>query len=163
MRRQVPAQRLGALFIVVATKVPRASKSGHRLSDLGRWPIRIGRRVKPQPFVVHKEIVLGKDKRSFVPTLSIKDASGNYWGSEFAHLRPSADNRINELPIAILYMLPSKGLALTTGNRNGIMPATNAKKPIIAWALYDWANSAFATTVMAAFFPGVFQILLECR
>ena len=22
-----------------------------------------------------------------------------------------------------------------------------------SWALYDWANSAFATTVMAAFFP----------
>lgn len=26
-----------------------------------------------------------------------------------------------------------------------------------AWALYDWANSAFATTVMAAFFPVVFK------
>ena len=37
------------------------------------------------------------------------------------------------------------------------MPATNAKKPIIAWALYDWANSAFATTVMAAFFPVFFK------
>jgi UMF1 family MFS transporter len=23
----------------------------------------------------------------------------------------------------------------------------------IAWALYDWANSAFATTVVAAVFP----------
>ena len=34
---------------------------------------------------------------------------------------------------------------------------TNAKKPIIAWALYDWANSAFATTVMAAFFPVFFK------
>ena len=37
------------------------------------------------------------------------------------------------------------------------MPATNAKKPIIAWALYDWANSAFATTVIAAFFPVFFK------
>ncbi|MYA24641.1 MAG: MFS transporter, partial [Gemmatimonadetes bacterium] len=34
---------------------------------------------------------------------------------------------------------------------------TNAKKPIIAWALYDWANSAFATTVIAAFFPVFFK------
>jgi UMF1 family MFS transporter len=30
-------------------------------------------------------------------------------------------------------------------------------KPIFAWALYDWANSAFATTVMAGFFPLFFQ------
>ena len=27
------------------------------------------------------------------------------------------------------------------------------KKQIYSWALYDWANSAFATTVMAGFFP----------
>ena len=27
------------------------------------------------------------------------------------------------------------------------------QKPVLAWALYDWANSAFATTVMAGFFP----------
>jgi len=27
------------------------------------------------------------------------------------------------------------------------------EKPVLAWALYDWANSAFATTVMAGFFP----------
>ena len=27
------------------------------------------------------------------------------------------------------------------------------KKRIYSWALYDWANSAFATTVMAGFFP----------
>ncbi|NIT88741.1 MAG: MFS transporter, partial [Gemmatimonadetes bacterium] len=26
-----------------------------------------------------------------------------------------------------------------------------------AWALYDWANSAFATTVMAAFLPFYYQ------
>ena len=28
---------------------------------------------------------------------------------------------------------------------------------MIAWALYDWANSAFATTVMAGFFPVFFK------
>jgi UMF1 family MFS transporter len=28
---------------------------------------------------------------------------------------------------------------------------------VFAWALYDWANSAFATTVMAGFFPVFFQ------
>jgi len=31
------------------------------------------------------------------------------------------------------------------------------KKTIFSWALYDWANSAFATTVMAGFFPLFFK------
>ncbi|MBA7564393.1 hypothetical protein ES708_06056 [subsurface metagenome] len=31
------------------------------------------------------------------------------------------------------------------------------RKSIVGWALYDWANSAFATTVMAAFFPIFFK------
>lgn len=30
-------------------------------------------------------------------------------------------------------------------------------KAVISWALYDWANSAFATTVMAGFFPVFFK------
>ncbi|MBN1829550.1 MAG: MFS transporter [Deltaproteobacteria bacterium] len=30
-------------------------------------------------------------------------------------------------------------------------------KPIVGWALYDWANSAFTTTVMAGFFPIFFK------
>lgn len=30
-------------------------------------------------------------------------------------------------------------------------------KPVLSWAFYDWANSAFATTVMAGFFPVFFQ------
>lgn len=30
-------------------------------------------------------------------------------------------------------------------------------KRIVSWALYDWANSAFATTVMAGFFPVFFK------
>ena len=29
----------------------------------------------------------------------------------------------------------------------------SSKKAKWSWALYDWANSAFSTTVMAAFFP----------
>ncbi len=33
----------------------------------------------------------------------------------------------------------------------------DSKKQIFSWALYDWANSAFATTVMAAFFPIFFS------
>lgn len=32
-----------------------------------------------------------------------------------------------------------------------------ADRKIISWALYDWANSAFATTVMAGFFPLFFK------
>lgn len=31
------------------------------------------------------------------------------------------------------------------------------RKAVWAWALYDWANSAFATTVMAGFFPVFFK------
>ncbi len=30
-------------------------------------------------------------------------------------------------------------------------------RPVWAWALYDWGNSAFATTVMAGFFPVFFK------
>lgn len=30
-------------------------------------------------------------------------------------------------------------------------------KPVTAWALYDWANSAYATTIMAGFFPVFFK------
>jgi UMF1 family MFS transporter len=33
----------------------------------------------------------------------------------------------------------------------------DSKRSILAWACYDWANSAFATTVMAGFFP-VFSV-----
>lgn len=31
------------------------------------------------------------------------------------------------------------------------------RRPVLAWAFYDWANSAFATTVMAGFFPAFFR------
>ncbi len=31
------------------------------------------------------------------------------------------------------------------------------RKKVLSWALYDWGNSAFATTVMAGFFPVFFQ------
>ncbi len=30
-------------------------------------------------------------------------------------------------------------------------------RPVVAWAFYDWANSAFATTVLAGFFPAFFR------
>jgi MFS transporter, UMF1 family len=32
-----------------------------------------------------------------------------------------------------------------------------ASRPAVAWAFYDWANSAFATTVLAGFFPAFFR------
>ncbi|GAB4267411.1 MAG: MFS transporter [Deferrisomatales bacterium] len=32
-----------------------------------------------------------------------------------------------------------------------------SRRGVVAWALYDWANSAFATTVMAGFFPVFFK------
>ncbi len=31
------------------------------------------------------------------------------------------------------------------------------RKAIVGWSLYDWANSAFATTIMAGFFPVFFK------
>ena len=34
---------------------------------------------------------------------------------------------------------------------------TIANRKVISWALYDWANSAFATTIMAGFFPLFFK------
>ena len=37
------------------------------------------------------------------------------------------------------------------------MPAPQDRKAVWGWALYDWANSAFATTVMAGFFPIFFK------
>ena len=44
---------------------------------------------------------------------------------------------------------------MTTSDRNN-MP-TYDKKKVFSWALYDWGNSAFATTVMAGFFPVFFK------
>jgi UMF1 family MFS transporter len=35
------------------------------------------------------------------------------------------------------------------------------RKPVVAWALYDWANSAFATTVMAGFFPVFYSAITQ--
>ncbi len=32
-------------------------------------------------------------------------------------------------------------------------------KPVLSWALYDWANSAFATTIVAGFFPVFYSAL----
>ncbi|MGB1204865.1 MAG: MFS transporter [Chitinophagales bacterium] len=38
------------------------------------------------------------------------------------------------------------------------MAQLDDRKTILAWSLYDWANSAFATTVMAGFFPIFFKM-----
>lgn len=37
------------------------------------------------------------------------------------------------------------------------MKSDTKKKQILAWAFYDWANSAYATVVMAGFFPIFFR------
>ncbi len=34
----------------------------------------------------------------------------------------------------------------------------DSKRSIFSWAMYDWANSAFSTTVMAGFFPLFFKV-----
>jgi len=36
-------------------------------------------------------------------------------------------------------------------------PVPSSRKAVWGWALYDWANSAFATSVMAGFFPIFFK------
>ncbi|NNK01482.1 MAG: MFS transporter [Desulfatitalea sp.] len=36
-------------------------------------------------------------------------------------------------------------------------PTSSERRTIWGWAFYDWANSAFATTVMGVFFPGFFK------
>src|SRR5690606_28387193 len=36
---------------------------------------------------------------------------------------------------------------------NGMITPQSSRKEVISWAMYDWANSAFATTVIAGFFP----------
>jgi len=36
-------------------------------------------------------------------------------------------------------------------------PAAYDRKKVFSWAFYDWANSAFSTTVMAVFFPAFFK------
>ncbi|MDD9934999.1 MAG: MFS transporter [Myxococcales bacterium] len=35
--------------------------------------------------------------------------------------------------------------------------SSDGRRQVVAWALYDWGNSAFATTVMAGFFPIFFK------
>jgi len=37
------------------------------------------------------------------------------------------------------------------------IPVKNDRRTILGWCMYDWANSAFATTVMAGFFPILFK------
>ena len=36
------------------------------------------------------------------------------------------------------------------------MPEKNDRRTIFGWCMYDWANSAFATTVLAALLPAYF-------
>lgn len=37
------------------------------------------------------------------------------------------------------------------------MQRQNSRRAVLSWAMYDWANSAFATTVIAGFFPIYFK------
>jgi MFS transporter, UMF1 family len=47
----------------------------------------------------------------------------------------------------------------TTGTTSGPTPWKRllADKKVLAWAFYDWGNSAYATTIMAGFFPIFFK------
>ena len=35
------------------------------------------------------------------------------------------------------------------------------RRPVVAWAFYDWANSAFATTIMAGLFPVFYSAITQ--
>jgi UMF1 family MFS transporter len=50
-----------------------------------------------------------------------------------------------------------RGRALPPEKAPGDSKMNAEKKAIWGWAMYDWANSAFATTVMAGFFPLFFK------
>ena len=41
--------------------------------------------------------------------------------------------------------------------RGGVLGKIPNKKAVYSWAMYDWANSVFATAVMSAFFPIFFK------
>lgn len=42
-------------------------------------------------------------------------------------------------------------------SHSGQQTGAQQRRSVWGWALYDWANSAFATTVMGVFFPGFFK------
>ena len=48
--------------------------------------------------------------------------------------------------------MSSDAISLQTRARGALL-----RRPGLGWALCDWANSAFATTVMAGFFPLYFK------
>lgn len=59
-------------------------------------------------------------------------------------------NRLCLLPLD--YVLLGKGVYVSTA-----IISKSSKKQIYSWALYDWANSAYSTTIMAGFFPIFFK------
>ena len=44
---------------------------------------------------------------------------------------------------------------MKTDRIGGVVGSTN--KPVLSWCMYDWANSAFATTIMAAVLPAYYS------
>jgi UMF1 family MFS transporter len=68
----------------------------------------------------------------------------NFWIDIKSSVRPRAPSE------------PAPGL-VDVGDVAGKMAVTSNSKSVWGWAMYDWANSAFATTVMAGFFPLFFK------
>src|ERR1700761_2497558 len=50
-------------------------------------------------------------------------------------------------------MPPEGGVATAASGSRRVL----TRRPVFGWAMYDWANSSFATTVMAGFFPLFFK------
>lgn len=56
------------------------------------------------------------------------------------------------------YHLPrNTGASPLSASESSETTSPYRRRETISWALYDWANSAFATTVLAGFFPVFFQ------
>jgi UMF1 family MFS transporter len=55
-------------------------------------------------------------------------------------------------------LAPREAGALPDDSGEG-MKSVLLRRPVLSWALYDWGNSAFATTVMAGFFPIFYSTL----
>ena len=107
-------------------------------------------------------------------TIGVHTARWIYWErrTKLAEFRTKAyDHLAIDHSGALVYLAPSRVNLDLTIERWPELPVpgdprapggcrvkrTLLRRPIIGWALYDWANSAFATTVMAGFFPVFFQ------
>jgi UMF1 family MFS transporter len=74
-------------------------------------------------------------------------------------LNPKTSRRVSFIVNAFNFLLANREIIMTTARSNafsGIDPKEYDRR-IWAWTMYDWANSAFATTILAAVLPVYFS------